>query len=141
VRSRKSEVSSLVRNIITKPRGPPQLSGPKVNKPFKEIYQFAAKKLGVEPSECLFIGENLNEVVGAEIAGMRAKRKEMARRVEDFAPALVGRIGGLSGRQWPSVSKLFSNMSTCWVKGFSLAVEKIGTELKKLTDGKAPPPR
>src|ERR1700722_11628248 len=50
--------------------------GTKVNKPFKDIYQFAAKTLGVEPSGCLFVGENLNEVLGAEIAGMRARRKE-----------------------------------------------------------------
>src|SRR4029077_15486615 len=36
-----------------------------VDKPDPKIYQFAAKKLGVEPRECFFIGENLLENLGA----------------------------------------------------------------------------
>jgi hemerythrin-like domain-containing protein len=123
-------------NIITNHQASAAL-GTKVNKPFKEIYQFAAEKLGVEPSECLFIGENLNEVVGAEIAGMRARRKECPPG-RDFAPALVGRIGASavdSGRQFQA---LLEHEHLLGERIFACG-EKIGAELQKLTEGKAPP--
>jgi FMN phosphatase YigB (HAD superfamily) len=44
-------------------------------KPRVEIYQFAARRMNVPPSRCLFVGENLLEVLGALAAGMRAVLK------------------------------------------------------------------
>src|SRR5262245_40621539 len=44
-------------------------------KPAVGIYQFAAKQMALDPSECIFVGENLIEVIGAEAAGMRAVLK------------------------------------------------------------------
>ncbi len=44
-------------------------------KPRPEIYRFAAYKVGVPVEHCLFIGENLTEVMGAMTAGMQAMLK------------------------------------------------------------------
>ena len=43
-----------------------------VAKPDVKIYKFAAQKVGVPINRCLFIGENLIEVIGATTAGMKA---------------------------------------------------------------------
>ncbi len=123
-------------NIITNHQASAAL-GKKVNKPFKEIYQFAAKTLGVDPSECLFIGENLNEAVGAEIAGMRAKRKECPPG-RDFAPALVGKLGASavdSGRQFQA---LLEHEHLLGERIFACG-DEIGAQIRKLVEGKEPP--
>lgn len=44
-------------------------------KPSRGIYEFAAHKMGLDPAECVFVGENLIEVIGAEAAGMRTVLK------------------------------------------------------------------
>src|SRR5215475_2002247 len=41
-------------------------------KPRMEIYQFAAAHVGIPIEQCLFVGENLTEVMGALAAGMQA---------------------------------------------------------------------
>src|SRR5262245_16783889 len=46
-----------------------------VAKPDVEIYHFAANALQLPPERCLFIGENLVEVIGAIVAGMKAVLK------------------------------------------------------------------
>lgn len=46
-----------------------------VAKPDPKIYALAAKRFGVRPEDCLFLGENLIEIVGALAAGMRAVHK------------------------------------------------------------------
>jgi len=44
-----------------------------ISKPDREIYDLAAEELGVEPGECLFVGDGANdELPGAERAGMTA---------------------------------------------------------------------
>ncbi|HYJ87336.1 MAG TPA: HAD family hydrolase [Pyrinomonadaceae bacterium] len=43
-----------------------------VAKPSLEIYHFAAERVGVPLGRCLFVGENLIEVIGAIAAGMKA---------------------------------------------------------------------
>ncbi len=45
------------------------------DKPGAEIYRFAAAKLGLAPEECMFVGENFLEVLGARAAGMQAELK------------------------------------------------------------------
>jgi FMN phosphatase YigB (HAD superfamily) len=44
-------------------------------KPHPAIYRFAANKVGIPIEQCLFIGENLTEVLGALAAGMQAVLK------------------------------------------------------------------
>src|SRR5262252_7492654 len=46
-----------------------------IAKPDPEIYRVAAQKVGVPIEKCLYIGENLIEVIGAITAGMRAVLK------------------------------------------------------------------
>jgi len=46
-----------------------------VGKPNPAIYQFAAQQMGVPIERCLFVGENLIEVIGAMTAGMQAVLK------------------------------------------------------------------
>ena len=46
-----------------------------VAKPQPAIYAFAAQKAGVPIDRCLFVGENLAEVIGARAAGMQAQLK------------------------------------------------------------------
>jgi FMN phosphatase YigB (HAD superfamily) len=41
-------------------------------KPNLEIYRLAAQRVGVPMGRCLFVGENLTEVIGAMAAGMKA---------------------------------------------------------------------
>ena len=44
-----------------------------LSKPEPEIYLLACERLGVEPGECLFVGDGANdELAGAERVGMRA---------------------------------------------------------------------
>jgi putative hydrolase of the HAD superfamily len=44
-----------------------------ISKPDPRIYQIACERLGVEPAECLFVGDGANdELLGAERAGMAA---------------------------------------------------------------------
>jgi len=44
-------------------------------KPAPAIYRFAAEAVGVPVGRCLFVGENLVEVLGAKAAGMQAVLK------------------------------------------------------------------
>ena len=46
-----------------------------VGKPAAVIYEHAANKAGVPIGNCLFVGENLLEVIGAKAAGMQALLK------------------------------------------------------------------
>jgi HAD superfamily hydrolase (TIGR01509 family) len=46
-----------------------------VAKPNVKIYRFAAQQVGVPINRCLFVGENLIEVIGAMTAGMKAVLK------------------------------------------------------------------
>lgn len=46
-----------------------------VAKPSPEIFSFAAKAVGVPVNRCLFVGEDLIEVIGALSAGMKAVQK------------------------------------------------------------------
>jgi hemerythrin-like domain-containing protein/beta-phosphoglucomutase-like phosphatase (HAD superfamily) len=46
-----------------------------VDKPAPEIYALAARQIGVPIDRCLFVGENLIEVIGAKAAGMHAVLK------------------------------------------------------------------
>lgn len=46
-----------------------------LDKPSPAIFAYAAKRMGLEPGECLFVGENFAEVLGAQAAGMQAVLK------------------------------------------------------------------
>lgn len=46
-----------------------------IDKPKPGIFAYAAKQLGLPPEQCMFVGENLVEVIAAQAAGMRAVLK------------------------------------------------------------------
>jgi FMN phosphatase YigB (HAD superfamily) len=48
-------------------------------KPRRAIYELAARKAGVPIERCLFVGENLTEVIGARAAGMQALQFHLTR--------------------------------------------------------------
>jgi hypothetical protein len=123
-------------NIITNHQASAALGKP-ANKPFKDIYLFAAKKLGAHPGECMYIGENMNEVVGAKLAGLQAERKECPPG-RDFAPALVGKLNASavdSGRQFQA---MLEHEHLLGDRIFASGAA-IGAAIEKLVDGKAPP--
>ena len=42
-----------------------------IRKPHKEIFEYTAKKLGLKPSECAYVGDNYTvDIIGAQNAGM-----------------------------------------------------------------------
>jgi hypothetical protein len=109
----------------------------KTSKPAPEIYEYAARQLEVPIAECLFVGENQNEVIGALVAGMQAQRKQCPPG-RDFAPALVGRLEGSavdSGRQFEA---LFEHEHLLGERIFAIG-EKIAQSLLALTNGQDPP--
>ncbi|HSH93842.1 MAG TPA: HAD family hydrolase, partial [Roseimicrobium sp.] len=107
------------------------------DKPSAQIFRYAADRLKVKPEECLFIGENLLENVGARLAGMAHQMKPCPPGRE-FQPSLVGKFGGSdvdSGRQFEAMLEhehlLGDRIFACGAA--------IGKWLGELTAGKAPP--
>jgi hypothetical protein len=107
------------------------------DKPDPKIYRHAANQLGVKPQECLFVGENLIENLGAALAGMEQQMKPCPPGRE-FLPALQSKIGASptdSGRQFEAMLEhehlLGERIFACGAA--------IGKWLGTLTDGKAPP--
>ncbi len=109
----------------------------KTDKPARAIYEFAAKKLGVTPGNCLFLGENLVENLGASLAGMRHQLKPCPPGRE-FLPSLQGKLGASpvdSGRQFEA----FLEHEHLLGERIFACGEAIGKKIGKLIDGKAPP--
>jgi putative hydrolase of the HAD superfamily len=69
-----------------------------VSKPERRIYEIACERLGVEPADCLFVGDGANdELPGAERAGMtalqlRAPGEPLTPEGEAWAGASVERL-------------------------------------------------
>ncbi|MBZ9744307.1 HAD hydrolase-like protein [Mesorhizobium sp. CO1-1-7] len=75
------------------------------DKPAAAIYEFAANKFKVPIAQCLFIGENFNECIGAKLAGMDSLTKPNPPGGE-FMRALVGKLdasANSSGRQFEAM--------------------------------------
>jgi hemerythrin-like domain-containing protein len=62
------------------------------SKPDPAIYRYAARKVGVPIERCLFSGENLIEVLGAQAAGMQTQLKPCPPGRE-FLPAVITKLG------------------------------------------------
>ena len=110
--------------------------GRKVQKPDAAIYHYAAKRLQVNVSDCLFVGENFVEIIGARAAGMQTLLKPCPPGRE-FAPALVSLIGQSpvdSGRQFEA---FFEHEHLLGERIFACG-GAIADKLRELTAGKAP---
>jgi putative hydrolase of the HAD superfamily len=67
-----------------------------LRKPQKEIFEYAARALGVAPADCLMVGDNYEvDCLGAQGAGMRAVW--INRFGSDFLPDGKSGIGSISG--------------------------------------------
>jgi len=107
------------------------------DKPARGIYEFAARKLGVAIDECLFLGENLVENLGAAAAGMANELKPCPPGRE-FQPALQGKLGGSSvdsGRQFEA----FLEHEHLLGERIFAGAERIAELLHEMTLGKEPP--
>jgi hemerythrin-like domain-containing protein len=107
------------------------------NKPAREIWEYAAKRLGVRLDECVFVGENMGEVTCAQLAGMQGQRKQCPPG-RDFAPALVGKIGESavdSGREFEA---FFEHEHLLGERIFGIG-GAISEGLRALYAGKEPP--
>ena len=62
------------------------------SKPDPRIYQHAAAQFGVATERCMFVGENLIEVLAAEAAGMKAQLKPCPPGRE-FLPSVITKLG------------------------------------------------
>jgi hypothetical protein len=105
----------------------------KADKPSPGIYEYAANALGVSPSECLYVGANLIEVVGARNAGMQAERKECPPG-RDFVQALVGKIGETPVDSGWQFEALFKHEHLLGERIFAC-----GDEISKRLEALAPP--
>jgi putative hydrolase of the HAD superfamily len=75
-------------------------------KPNTKIYEDALKKVGAEPSLCLFVGDRLKEDVrGPKSLGMRAVLMREWRQEEDLDGVADYRIERIS-ELWPIVAEL-----------------------------------
>ncbi len=106
-------------------------------KPDPSIYLYAADRLGVPPAQCLFVGENLVENLGARAAGMQTMLKPCPPGRE-FSPAVPPH--GIpsptdSGRAFEA---FFEHEHLLGERIFACG-EKIAEALGALTEGKAPP--
>jgi putative hydrolase of the HAD superfamily len=62
-------------------------------KPEREIYQLACKRLGVEPKQCVFVGDNGDsELAGAASVGMTPVQIRTARALAPEAAYVVGSL-------------------------------------------------
>jgi len=74
-----SDISDILRDAgllqLLDPKGVITSVDAKAEKPANAIYRFAAQQMGVQPEECLYVGEAPDEVEGALQAGMAAIQK------------------------------------------------------------------
>ncbi len=108
-----------------------------VSKPDPRIYLYAAQKLGLDPTECLFVGENLIENLGAQAAGLQTILKPCPPGRE-FLPAVQPVIGASPVDSGRAFEAFLEHEHLLGERIFACG-EVIGRELAKLTEGKLPP--
>ncbi len=62
-----------------------------MRKPESAIFELAAKRLGVQPSECVVVDDNIEYCEGAETAGMQAVRYMTFEQVKNDMDLLISR--------------------------------------------------
>jgi hemerythrin-like domain-containing protein len=103
-----------------------------VEKPHPKIYGFAAQQMGLTPSECIFIGENLPEVIGAQAAGMRSILKPFPPGREFlFKPSGPGQISQTSSGR---ISELILEEDHLIAKRIVLSAVSLKQKLEAMTD-------
>lgn len=106
------------------------------DKPDPRIYSFAAAKLGVKPSEAVFVGENLIECLGAQSAGLRSELKPYPPGHE-FLPSLITKLGASKYDSGRAFEALFEHEHLLGERIFACG-RAIVEALKKQNVNKAP---
>lgn len=108
------------------------------NKPGARIYQLAAEQMSLPVERCLFVGENLIEVIGAQTAGMHATLKPFPPGGEFKLKADPGspEAAEYSGRLFETILEEDHLIG----KRVTIAASKIADGLEALPAGCRPPP-
>lgn len=105
------------------------------SKPDPRIYAYAAGKLDIPPAHCLFLGENLIEVIAARSAGMQAELKPCPPGRELQPPPAHGRPSPTdSGRAFEA---FFEHEHLLGERIFACG-DRIVAQLARLPDGPLP---
>ncbi len=104
-----------------------------VNKPDPEIYRFAARKLGVPVERCMFVGENLIEVLAAKAAGMQGELKPCPPGRE-FLPAQITGLRATPTESGRAFEAFFEHEHLLGDRIFACG-EEIVKRLKAMGDG------
>ncbi|MDX1188952.1 HAD-IA family hydrolase [Sinorhizobium medicae] len=103
-----------------------------VEKPHPKIYSFAAQRMGLAPEKCIFIGENLAEVIGAQAAGMRSMLKPFPPGREFlFKPLGPGQISQTSSGR---ISELILEEDHLIAKRIVLSAVNLKQKLEAMID-------
>jgi hemerythrin-like domain-containing protein len=108
-----------------------------VDKPNPEIYRFAARQMGVEPAQCMFVGENLIEVLAAKAAGMQGELKPCPPGRE-FLPAEIKGMKGTPTDSGRAFEAFFEHEHLLGDRIFD-CMDEISKQLQGLKEGDAIP--
>lgn len=108
-----------------------------VDKPRPEIYRYAARQMGVRPDQCMFVGENLIEVLAAKAAGMQGELKPCPPGRE-FLPAEIKGMKGTPTDSGRAFEAFFEHEHLLGDRIFD-CMTKISEELRGLPKGAAIP--
>lgn len=108
-----------------------------VDKPHPEIYRYAARQMGVRPDQCMFVGENLIEVLAAKAAGMQGELKPCPPGRE-FLPAEIKGMKGTPTDSGRAFEAFFEHEHLLGDRIFD-CMTKISEELRSLPKGTAIP--
>lgn len=128
------EEADLIRFID--PQGIVTNHDAKIDKPDPRIYRYAAERMGLKPEECVFVGENFAEVLGAQIAGMQTQLKPCPPGREFLLKPIAARAS--TERDSGRLSEMI--MEEEHIVGRRLVVAA-ATISQKLGDGAEPPLR
>jgi FMN phosphatase YigB (HAD superfamily)/hemerythrin-like domain-containing protein len=107
------------------------------SKPDARIYRYAADKMGVLIEQCVYIGENLIEVMGAQAAGMQTQLKPCPPGRE-FQPAVITKLGETIHDSGRAFEHFFEHEHLLGERIFACG-SKIVEGLKPLKEGDAIP--
>jgi hypothetical protein len=109
-----------------------------VDKPDPSIFRMAALEMGVSPERCMFVGENLIEVLSARAAGLQSELKPCPPGRE-FMPAPLTQKRGTATYSGRAFEDFFETEHLLGDRIFACG-EEICRQLRGLDDGTPPPP-
>ena len=103
------------------------------NRPDPGIFRAAAQQMGVTPDQCIFVSENLAEVLAAKAAGMLSELKP-APPGREFMPAPLQRLGVTATSSGRAFEYIFEHEHLLGERIFA-AISGIATQLRDVLSG------